>query len=68
MIRRNRARCRKCGTIIESKHRHDFVWCECRSIFVDGGLDYIRAGGNPQDFESLAEEHDENSDGVRAKV
>lgn len=55
MIKRNAARCRKCGTVIESKHRHDFVWCKCRAIFVDGGLDYLRAGGNPEDFESLAD-------------
>lgn len=53
--------------MIESKHRHDFVWCKCRAIFVDGGLDYLRAGGNPEDFESLGESR-EDSDGVRAKV
>ena len=55
MIKRNAARCRKCDTIVESKTRHDFVSCKCGAIFVDGGLDYIRAGGNPEDFESLAE-------------
>ena len=58
MIKRNAARCRKCDTVIESRHRHDFVWCKCQAIFVDGGLDYIRAGGNPEDFESLAEVED----------
>jgi len=54
-IIRNRARCRKCNSIIESKTRHDFVWCKCKSIFVDGGKDYIRTGGDPKDFESLVE-------------
>lgn len=59
MIKRNAARCRKCDTIIESKTVHDFVSCECGAIFVDGGLDYLRAGGDPMMFESLAEvEHD----------
>ena len=58
-IVRNAARCRKCGTVVESRHRHDFVWCACQSIFVDGGTEYIRAGGDPADFESLAEVGDD---------
>lgn len=58
MIRRlvrNAAQCAKCKTVIESKHRHDFVSCECGAIFIDGGLDYIRGGGDPKDFISLVE-------------
>ena len=55
MIRRNAARCRRCDTVVESTHRHDFVPCRCGAIFVDGGLEYVRTGGNPEDFESLAE-------------
>jgi hypothetical protein len=31
---------------MESKHRHDFVKCDCGNAFLDGGDDYIRAGGN----------------------
>lgn len=50
----NRARCKKCGTVLESKHRHDFVACRCGN-FVDGGLDYLRRGGNPDDLEDLSE-------------
>lgn len=41
---RNRAQCRRCGDIIESKHRHDFVRCKCGAIFIDGGLYYQRGG------------------------
>jgi len=41
----SKLKCRKCGDVIESKHRHDFVWCKCKSIFVDGGKDYCRCGG-----------------------
>ena len=37
MILHNRAKCKKCGDIIESKHCHDWVQCSCKSIFVDGG-------------------------------
>jgi len=55
VITRNAARCRRCDTVIESKHRHDWVACECQAIFVDGGLTYLRAGGNNHDFESLVE-------------
>lgn len=52
---RNLAKCKKCGDIIESKSRHDFQMCSCGSIFVDGGTDYIRRGGDPEDFD---EEYD----------
>ena len=45
--------CKNCGDKIQSQHRHDFVTCECYSnsidnkgIFVDGGTEYIRLGGN----------------------
>jgi len=52
-------KCRKCKTVIQSKHRHDFVWCECRSIFVDGGSDYFRRGGNIEDMEEVLEGNSE---------
>jgi hypothetical protein len=54
-ITRNAARCRKCDTVIESRSVHDFVSCRCGAIFVDGGLEYGRSGGSPEDFESLSE-------------
>jgi len=40
--RLNRARCVKCGDIIISRHRHDFVTCKCGAISIDGGNDYCR--------------------------
>lgn len=52
---RNRVKCKKCGTVIESRWTHDFVSCECGSIFVDGGLDYMRMGGNLDNIEDLSE-------------
>ena len=36
--------CKKCIDIIESVHRHDFKWCSCKSIYIDGGRDYQRVG------------------------
>lgn len=49
-IKANRARCRSCGDVIESKYRHDFVQCSCGESFVDGGLDYLRRGGELDDM------------------
>jgi hypothetical protein len=41
-----KVKCLKCNDIIDSTHRHDFVWCSCGNIFIDGGNDYLRCGGN----------------------
>ena len=42
MIILNRAKCLLCGNIVISRHRHDFVTCECGNVSVDGGLQYLR--------------------------
>ena len=60
----NAIKCLYCGTVIESKHQHDFVTHACETmkekrgedyfIFVDGGKYYNRRGGNPgKDYEEL---------------
>lgn len=42
----NTAECIVCGAVLVSKHRHDWVKCDCEDyIFIDGGNDYHRAGG-----------------------
>jgi len=51
----NKALCLKCGDIIESKRRHDFISCECGAISIDGGKDYFKRSGNPDDFGDLSE-------------
>jgi len=64
VIKSNKARCLLCNDVIESKHRHDFVWCSCESIFVDGGKAYLRRGGsiaNIQDLTEYEETTDEKS-------
>jgi hypothetical protein len=43
-IKRNRCQCKRCGDIIESIYRHDWVECGCRAIFTDGGKDYLHRG------------------------
>jgi len=45
-IIRNALLCMDCDDLIESKHRHDFRWCKCHTIFVDGGHEYLRCGGD----------------------
>lgn len=46
----NRIICKKCRVTISSLHRHDFVWCSCHSVAVDGGLDYLKRMGNHEDY------------------
>lgn len=38
----NKAQCKLCNDVIESMHRHDFKWCKCGEIAVDGGKSYIK--------------------------
>ena len=53
-IRTNRIKCKKCGDIIESYDVHDFKWCSCKSVAVDGGREYLRRLGYPEDYEELS--------------
>ena len=46
VLTKNSVKCLVCNTILESKHRHDFVTCGCKNqTFNDGGLSYNRVGG-----------------------
>jgi hypothetical protein len=54
-ILRNAVRCKKCDTVLESKHRHDFVQCPC-GVFVDGGRDYLRGGWPGGEYEDWVEQ------------
>lgn len=46
----NEIKCAKCGDIIVSTHVHDFKRCKCGAIFVDGGDEYCRWGGDAEDI------------------
>ena len=67
-IKANKIQCRHCGDIIESRYVHDFKFCSCKAVFVDGGHDYLRRGytNSPEeDFIELSEcggEEDDNAD------
>ena len=41
-IVKNCIKCKSCGDVIESYSRHDFKYCSCHRVAVDGGLDYLR--------------------------
>lgn len=41
---RNVIQCKHCGDVIESTYTHDFKWCSCGKVFVDGGHEYGRRG------------------------
>ncbi len=54
-ILKNAIQCKLCQSIIISKHRHDFVSCECGAVCVDGGHDYLRRVGDYDSWIELSE-------------
>lgn len=50
-ILRSQLRCLECNDLIVSLDRHDFRSCKCGAVYLDGGRDYIRVGGDDVDFE-----------------
>lgn len=56
MIIMNCIKCKFCGDIIISEHRHDFKCCSCGRVAVDGGHDYLKRSftDSPDDFEELS--------------
>lgn len=58
----NKIRCKICGDVLSSDYTHDFQVCRCwkesggdRGCAVDGGLDYAKRCGDPEDYEDLSE-------------
>lgn len=61
-IKRNRAKCKLCGDILESTYTHDSVTCKCGNLSVDGGHDYIkRSFKRPGSFIELSEYEEDKS-------
>lgn len=56
-IIKNSIKCNHCGDIIVSEYRHNFKWCSCQSVAVDGGTDYLKRSfkNSPADFTELSE-------------
>lgn len=38
----NKIRCPVCEEVIQSYHIHDFKFCKCGSVAIDGGNEYLR--------------------------
>lgn len=57
----NKIKCTHCGDEIESTHVHDFKWCRCRTVSVDGGKQYLKRSFkySPNDYIDLSEYIDE---------
>ena len=54
-IIKNAIQCKRCGEIIESTDRHQYVTCKCGACAVDGGHDYLRRLGHVEDWEDMSE-------------
>lgn len=54
-IVRNRIKCKLCSDIIESTSIHDFKFCSCGKVAIDGGKCYLKIIGSPNDLEELSE-------------
>lgn len=55
IVSRNMIKCNLCGDEIESIHRHDFKWCKCKSVAVDGGTYYLKRLGNLDHWTDISE-------------
>jgi hypothetical protein len=58
----NKIQCKNCKDIIESKTRHNMVWCKCGKVAVDGGHDYLRRVGELENIIELSVISDELED------
>ena len=50
----NKIQCNMCGDVIESISVHDFKRCKCGAVAVDGGHEYMKRCGNPEDITELS--------------
>lgn len=51
----NAVKCLACGDVIRSRNRHDFIWCSCNNVAVDGGSWYCKRAGGEKGYEELLE-------------
>lgn len=54
MILSNQVICNKCGDSPYSCHVHDFKYCKCGAIAVDGGMDYLKRAGAIKEFQDIS--------------
>jgi hypothetical protein len=62
-LKKSKIQCVFCKDIIESTYRHDFRWCSCKRIYIDGGTDYQRVGFQEiTDFVDMSEYEEVNEE------
>ena len=61
-IKLNRIKCKLCEDIITSEYTHDFKWCKCHSVAVDGGNSYMKRCGELDNMENLSEWEEINNE------
>jgi hypothetical protein len=54
----NAIECLKCGDIIYSRARWDFLWCSCKNVSVDGGFDYCKVSFATNEYKHIQIELD----------
>lgn len=70
--KRNRAKCNKCGDVLESFHMDDYVKCSCNEISISGGTDryycaandwnnFIRLDDDDSEIKVIVQKQQENS-------
>jgi hypothetical protein len=61
VILQNAILCKKCGTIVNSTHVHDYVVCGCENnVMVDGGLEYLKCSPGEGDSGELLYVHSDD--------
>jgi len=45
--------CLKCHDKIWSRYTHDFRYCKCETVAVDGGRQYLRIIGDARDYKMI---------------
>ncbi len=51
-------KCLKCDDEIYSLYRHDFKWCKCGAVAIDGGDDYIKICGDNMTWMYIEKDRD----------
>ena len=49
----NAIQCQKCKDKIYSRARHDFHWCSCESVAIDGGFEYVKICGDEKNYKHI---------------
>jgi len=47
-------KCKNCNATIYSRARHDYHYCLCGAVAVDGGRDYMKIIGDMETFEIVS--------------